>query len=174
MFQINDSKESRFPSEDISCKRSIIQQWHIHSFCKYQNDDQIPVEKEDDEKIKKSSSEKEVSTNAKKNEKKSKKSEKQIPSSGSRVRIGCEEVYEPPGNSKTQMDLNLSLRAALYGVLFQIYADMVHCRFLKASKMFIHIPNDRISPGGLSVKITKGGAYLEGVYPGGVYSGLGA
>ena len=59
--------------------------------------------------------------------KKQGKDGKSAKSDGKQVRIGMEDVREHMENSESQMDSHLSLRAALYGVLFQAYADMVCC-----------------------------------------------
>ena len=45
--------------------------------------------------------------------------------SGKQVRIGTEQLREELEGPVSLMDAHLSLRAALYGVLFQAYADRV-------------------------------------------------
>ena len=46
-------------------------------------------------------------------------------SSGKQVRIGTEQLHEELEGPVSPLDSHLSLRAALYGVLFQAYADRV-------------------------------------------------
>lgn len=56
------------------------------------------------------------------------KSPKGSAQSSVRVRIGGEKLIEHFESSKSQLDAHLALRAAMYGVLFQAYADAVWLR----------------------------------------------
>ena len=69
------------------------------------------------------------STGAKKKEKgKSSQTTKKSAASGSHVRIGEEDFLGEEEREKSSMDADLTLRASLYGVLFQAYSDTVSKR----------------------------------------------